>query len=231
MAIKGFQGTSLLDFPGRIASLVFFSGCNMHCPYCHNAALVDTPEIYPDINLDDLLAMVEQRCGFIDGVVVSGGEPTLDSMLPQLLERLKGLDLLVKLDTNGLRPRVLEAMLEAGMVDFVSLDMKTAPQRYQELGAAPGAESLLQQSIQVLRETEVEIEYRTTCMPGCVETEDIQAIGATLAGSGPWVLQQFVPEYAMAEAARAVRPHSAETLNAFLALARQHVDMVSLRGL
>lgn len=230
MPVKGFQGTSLLDYPARIAALVFYSGCNMRCAYCHNAALVNTPEEYPDISEDDVVDMVAARRNFIDGVVISGGEPTLDPEMPHLLERLKALGMLIKLDTNGLRPQVLAQLLQAGLLDFVSLDLKTAPRRYPSLGAPPEAAESLCQSLEVLRQAEVELEFRTTCMPGYVETEDIRALGEMLQGAGPWVLQQFVSEYAMDETARHTSPHATAHMQELGRVAQEYVANTSMRG-
>ncbi|MFA5701412.1 MAG: anaerobic ribonucleoside-triphosphate reductase activating protein [Desulfuromonas sp.] len=231
MPIKGFQGTSLLDYPARIASLVFYSGCNMRCAYCHNAALVETPEVYPDISAPELVDMVAARRGFIDAVVISGGEPTLDKTMPQLVERLKALDLLIKLDTNGLCPQVVEALVQKNLLDFVSLDLKTAPGRYPELGAPADAAASLRATIAILTHADIEIEFRTTCMPGYVEVADIHAVGALIERTGAWVLQQFVPEYALDERARAVVPHSGAALQELLIAASQYTDQVTLRGL
>ena len=124
MGIKGFQGTSLLDFPGRIASLVFFGGCNLRCPYCHNPALVLEPESYPDLPLDEVLAELADRRGFIDGVVVTGGEPTLAADLLPLLQGIRDLGLQIKLDTNGLAPKVLEILLQRQLLDSIACDLK-----------------------------------------------------------------------------------------------------------
>ncbi len=231
MSIKGFQGTSLLDYPARIASLVFYSGCNMRCSYCHNAALVETPEVYPDISAQDIFDMVAARRGFIDAVVISGGEPTLDNTLPQLVEHLKSLDLLIKLDTNGLRPLVIEELLRKKLLDFVSLDLKTTPERYPELGASANAAAALRASVVILSNADIEVEFRTTCMPGYVEIEDIHAVGKLIKHGGPWVLQQFVPEYAQNESARAVPAHSHNVMQELLAVASRYSDAATLRGL
>ncbi|MFN2257692.1 MAG: anaerobic ribonucleoside-triphosphate reductase activating protein [Desulfuromonadaceae bacterium] len=230
MPVKGFQGTSLLDYPARIAALVFYSGCNMRCTYCHNAALVNTPDEYPDIPEDDVLDMVAARRNFIDGVVISGGEPTLDPAMPHLIERLKTLGMLIKLDTNGLRPQVLADLIQDGLLDFVSLDLKTAPQRYPALGAPTAAAESLCESLEVLRQAEVEVELRTTCMPGYVEVEDIHALGGRLQSGDSWVLQQFVSEYAMDETARQVQSHTEAQMKELLRVAQQYVPNTSMRG-
>ncbi len=231
MGIKGFQGTSLLDYPGRIASLMFFGGCNLRCPYCHNPGLVLEPEAYPDLPVKEVLEELAERRRFIDGVVVTGGEPTLAAELLTLLQGVKQLGLLVKLDTNGLAPAVLGHLLAEGLIDAIACDLKTSPSRYSELGGADGSEGLLLESLDLLTAAEVPVEFRTTCVPRLVEEADIRALGAAIAGPRRWVLQQFVPGHAMTEACRAILPHSAETLNGFAELARSFVGTVRLRGL
>ena len=231
MGVKGFQGTSLLDFPGRIASLVFFGGCNLRCPYCHNPALVLEPERYPDIPLEELLAELAERRGFIDGVVVTGGEPTLAAELLPLLQGIRDLGLQIKLDTNGLAPRMLERLLAERLVDFIACDLKTAPDRYPELQWRGGQAGALQESLTLLRSAQLPVEFRTTCAPGLVETADIEAMGSAIEGAKEWVLQQFVATHAMDPACQSLTPHTVETLQVLAALARNYVPKVRLRGL
>lgn len=231
MGVKGFQGTSLLDFPGRIASLIFFGGCNLRCPYCHNPALVLAPETLPDLPLDELLAELAERRGFIDGVVVTGGEPTLAPELLPLLQGVRDLGLQIKLDTNGLAPRMLERLLADRLVDFIACDLKTAPQRYSELQWRGGEAGALQESLVLLRSAQLPVEFRTTCAPGLVGFSDIEAMGLAIEGAQDWVLQQFVATHAMEPACQSLTPHTAETLQALAALACNYVPRVRLRGL
>lgn len=231
MSIKGFQGTSLLDYPGRIASLVFFGGCNLTCPFCHNPTLVDRPEQHPDVDPEALLHELQERHRFIDGVVISGGEPTLAPGLLPLLRQIKGMGLAVKLDTNGLLPRVLEQALAENLVDTIAIDLKTAPGRYGELHRGPVDLSALPRSIAVVLASGKECEFRTTCVPGLVEEADIHAIGATIRGAGKWMLQQFAPQYALSEELREVEPHAPEVLKSFAAVAGGYVGEVGVRGI
>jgi len=231
MAIKGFQGTSLLDYPGRIASLVFFAGCNLTCPFCHNPSLILAPETLDDYPLEAILEDLQQRRAFIDGVVLSGGEPTLAPELLSFAEQLKELKLLIKLDTNGLAPKVIETMLQRGLVDFVALDLKTAPQRYGELHRGPVILGNLQQTVRLLVESDIDYEFRTTCVPGLVEETDVAEIGKLIAGSSSWVLQQFIAEHALDAGCSNLVPHPPETLESFKAIAETYVDSVQLRGL
>jgi pyruvate formate lyase activating enzyme len=231
VAIKGFQGTSLLDYPGHIAALVFFGGCNLTCSYCHNPALVLTPEQIPDFPQADLLDELQRRRNFIDGVVISGGEPTLDPQLLPLLRQVKELGLQVKLDTNGLAPKVLKELIWEGLVDLVALDLKTVPARYSELHTGPVAIEGLAKTVRLLMDGPVDCEFRTTCVPGLVGEEEIRELGEMIRGADCWMLQQYVPRHALAESAQAVEPYTAEQIEALAMVARQFVDEVGIRGL
>ncbi len=231
MHIKGFQGTSLLDYPGRIASLVFFGGCNLTCPFCHNPDLVLKPGTYPDYPLDELLDDLRSRRSFIDGIVVSGGEPTVDRGLIPFLREVKALGLLVKLDSNGLAPEVLEGALWEQLVDYLAIDIKTSPARYGELHTAPVDSEALMRSIATVKKAKVDYEFRTTCVPGFVEEADIRNMGEALSGARCWVLQQFVPRYALSPQVQLLEPHSPEEIERMAALAECYVDEVQIRGL
>lgn len=231
MGIKGFQGTSLLDYPGRIASLIFTGGCNLTCPFCHNPSLVLSPQDHPDYPFEVLLHEIAERRSFIDGVVISGGEPTLDPDLPEFLRAVKRLGLLVKLDTNGLEPDVLSDLLAAGLLDYIALDVKTAPSRYGELHPLPVDLDLLPQSISLIKSAGIAYEFRTTCVPGYVEDRDISTMGALLQGGKLWVLQQFVAENSLDPLLRSSAPHPDAKLLHFADLARRYVTDVKLRGL
>lgn len=229
MKVKGFQGTSLLDFPGRIASLVFFGGCNLTCPFCHNPTLVQSPDQYPDYPVDVLLDELKKRSTFIDGVVISGGEPTLDPDCIVLMREIKSLGLQIKLDTNGLRPDRLAKMFEEKLLDFVAIDLKTAPSRYGEMHSAPVDLEALSKSIDLLLSSDVDYEFRTTCVPGMVEPADVEAMGQAIQGAKLWVFQQFVTEQDMIEDLE-LEPYSDEVLLGYQAQAEEYVEKVMLRG-
>jgi len=231
MGIKGFQGTSLLDFPGRIASLVFWGGCNLTCPFCHNPPLVLAPDTFPDLDPDELIADLEQRQSFIDGVVISGGEPTLDVGLPDFLARIKALGLAVKLDTNGLAPQVIRSLVEGGLVDYLAIDLKTLPQRYPELHTGPVVPDKLLETIRFCSEATIEREYRTTCVPGWVDEAVITALGALIEGAPLWALQQYHPEHALCADAQKIAAFPPERIQQFVELARKSVERVVVRGI
>lgn len=230
MSIKGFQGTSLLDYPGRVASLVFWGGCNLTCPFCHNPALVLEPRAFPDLDRNDLLAELADRRPFIDGVVISGGEPTLDPELTDWLKQVKVLGLAVKLDTNGLRPDVLADLLKRQLVDCLAIDLKTAPARYVELHPGPVDRAALAESIRLARMAPVAVEFRTTCVPGIVDAAAIRELGELIHGAPLWVLQQYHPAPALDPSWREIVPYSPEFLVELADLARQYVGEVIVKG-
>ena len=230
MGIKGFQGTSLLDYPGRIASLVFWGGCNLTCPFCHNPALVIEPESYPDIPPQEILATLAERKTFIDGVVISGGEPTLDGQLSSFLKEVKAMGLLVKLDTNGLAPKVIRELVDARLLDYLAIDLKTLPERYPELH--PGAVNYhkLLETIRICADLTLPLEYRTTCVPGWVDEDVIAGLGGLIKGAPLWAIQQFHPEHALCEQTRELEAYSTARIEAIADLAASYVDTVVVRG-
>lgn len=231
MGIKGFQGTSLLDFPGRVASLVFTGGCNLTCAYCHNPDLVINTGKYPDAPMDDVLAEIGRRAKFIDGVVVSGGEPTIYPHLLDFLAGIKGFGLDVKLDTNGLRPDVLAEGFDRNLIDYVAMDFKTSPSRYGELHSGPVSVSALKKSVEMIMTRSPEYEFRTTMVPDLVGATEVEEIVQTIDGAKKWVLQQFVAELAMTEAATKVKPYTAEQLKQFADSAKSRIENVEIRGI
>lgn len=178
--------TSLVDYPGRVSSVFFFSGCNLRCPWCHNRELV-TGEAAGLISVEDALSHAHKRKAVLGGLTLSGGEPCLYAELPALITEVKKLSLLVKLDTNGTFPAMLENILsrEETRPNYIALDLKMAPARYGELGGK------LIQSAALIRESGVEHEYRTIALPADFITDtDIEAL-APLAGSAPWYFRPF----------------------------------------
>lgn len=161
MEIAGLQKMTLLDYPGKVACTVFLGGCNFRCPFCHNSQLIG----HADALMDDaeLLAFLQKRKGLLDGVCVTGGEPTLQKELPRLLENIKAMGFAVKLDTNGYRPEILKALVEQGLVDYVAMDVKNDPEGYPRTTGLPALEiEKIEQSLRFLLEGRVDYELRTT---------------------------------------------------------------------
>ncbi len=230
MSIKGFQGTSLLDYPGRVASLLFWGGCNLTCPFCHNPGLVLDPHSFADLDRDALLEELAGRMPFIDGVVISGGEPTLDPELPDFLAAIRALGLAVKLDTNGLLPEVVTALLERRLLDYLAIDLKTSPRRYHELHPGPVDPAALLASVRLAMEASVVVEFRTTCIPSLVDEEGICELGELIQGAPLWALQQYHPGRALDPAWHEQAVYPGEKIAALAGVAGRYVAEVAIRG-
>jgi pyruvate formate lyase activating enzyme len=188
----GLQRNSLIDYPGRISCVLFVAGCNFHCPYCHNPDLVRGP--FSRSRLLDEMGIVhflEDRKGFLDGVVVSGGEPTLQDDLIAFCEKTKALGYPVKLDTNGSRPRVIEELIRKGFVDYIAMDIKTEPLQYEPFVAEGFDPEVILESIRTIMGSGLSYEFRTTCVGPFVDARIIEGIGKTIEGARLWALQAF----------------------------------------
>ncbi len=193
MLLKGLQKLTLLDFPDRIACTVFTFGCNFRCPFCHNASLV-LAERADDTRIleEDFFVFLDRRRGMLEGVCVTGGEPTLMPDLPDFLARIKGMGYAVKLDTNGSAPEILRTVVEAGLVDYVAMDIKNSPARYGEAVGLPTFDTeAVEASMDYLLGGPVPYEFRTTLVRGLHTPADLEAAGRRVAGAERYFLQSF----------------------------------------
>ena len=192
--IAGLQKMTLLDFPGKVACTVFLQGCNYRCPFCHNSELLSC-QGEPLMDTGTLLSFLKGRKGLLDGVCVSGGEPTLEPDLEELLRSVKSLGYAVKLDTNGSRPEVLKRLVAEDLVDYVAMDVKNSPARYGEsTGLAKADLSAVEESLRFLMSGAVAYELRTTVVSQLHSEADIDEMGAwvaSLGAPGKWFLQAF----------------------------------------
>ena len=191
MRIDGLQTLTLLDYPGKVACTVFTSGCNMRCPFCHNASLV-CGEVPPFMEKEEFFAFLKKRTGVLDGVCVTGGEPLLqEGLIPFLLE-VKEKGFTTKLDTNDLLHDRLRAAVEAGAVDYVAMDIKNCKARYAETAGVPGLDlAPIEKSVQFLMEGKVDYEFRTTVVKELHNKADFGEIGQWLKGAKRYFLQSF----------------------------------------
>jgi pyruvate formate lyase activating enzyme len=175
LGIKGFLETSFVDWPGKVASVLFLPKCNFRCPFCHNRSLVENPEGHEDIPLAYIMARLADLEGWVDGVCISGGEPTIHPLLPSLIAKIKAVGLAVKLDTNGTRPHVLKALIEKRLIDCVAMDIKAPLNETSYARAAGRAVDLaaIQESISLLKQGKVEYYFRTTVVPALHKGEDL----------------------------------------------------------
>jgi len=197
MKIGGLQKVSLIDYPGRISAVLFTQGCNFRCPYCHNPELVD-PALYGEtLSEREILDFLDRRRGKLDAVTLSGGEPTLQPDLLTFAGRLREYGYLIKVDTNGSRPDVLEQLIVAGLVDYLALDIKGPLGEYQRIANSDIAAETIRRSIALIMASGVEYEFRTTVVKSLLKDGDIAGIARLIKPSRRLVLQAFVPSKAL----------------------------------
>lgn len=229
--IRGVVETSFLDWDGKVSCVIFVPNCNFTCPFCSNWLLVHDPESLPEVSLERLEAFIKERQDFLDGVVITGGEPTIHRDLPELAKRLKALGVLVKLDTNGTNPAMLAALIKDKLVDYIAMDVK-APLN-EKYALACGAKvdlAKIKESIKLIMGSGIDYEFRTTVTPNILHKPEIAEIAQTIAGAKKYALQQFVPAHSLIKEMQKLDPHPAETIQAMAAIARQYVPNTIIRG-
>jgi len=230
MIIHGLQKLTLLDYPGHTACTVFTGGCNYRCPYCHNAALVLNPHDQPVMEEESFFSFLKKRRGLLDGVAITGGEPTLLADLPVFIRKIRELGFKVKLDTNGTNPAMLAALLEEKLVDYVAMDIKTSPERYAAVTGVPGCSTkAVEQSVKLLMDGDTDFEFRTTVVRELHRPEDFEAIGRWLAGAPRYFLQAFKDSGGLLQ--EGLSGYSRAQLEAMADLVRPHVPAVQIRGM
>lgn len=190
MRIGGLQKSSMIDYPGGVAGVVFLSGCNFHCPYCHNPSLA-RGQCVEEIPAQNLFEFLKKRRGFLDAVVISGGEPSVHDDLPELCRRIRQMGFAVKLDTNGSRPPMLRCLLHEGLLDYVAMDLKTLPEGYASLCDENNVQAALEESIALILSSGVAHEFRTTCVKPFVDYDVVSHMAASIAGAQRYFLQRF----------------------------------------
>jgi len=224
MKFSGIQKTSLIDFPNRIASVLFTPGCNLRCPYCYNWRIIVDPKP-PFLQEEAALKTLESRKKYVDAAVVTGGEPTMHKEIPKFLRKLEDRGFAIKLDTNGFYPQVLEECL--AHVDYVALDVKTSLKKYARLESKDTADFL--RTIEILKSGKVEYEFRATVVPGFVDAEDIPQIGELVKGAKTFAFQQFIPEDTLDKNFKKLKPYTPETITEFAETMKKYADKIILR--
>ncbi|HJA93479.1 MAG TPA: anaerobic ribonucleoside-triphosphate reductase activating protein [Candidatus Eisenbergiella merdipullorum] len=192
MQICGFNKTTLLDYPGHVAATVFTGCCNFRCPFCQNGDLVLHPGRLSQITEDEVLRVLEKRKGILTGVCITGGEPTLQPDLPAFLKKVKDLGLLVKLDTNGYLPKVIESLFSEGLLDYIAMDIKSSPEHYAAAAGFPGLQiNRIFQSVSFILSCGLPYEFRTTVVRELHHAEDFRSIGRWLQGAQSYFLQSY----------------------------------------
>lgn len=230
MEIQGFQKMTLLDFPGKVAATVFLGGCNLRCPFCHNASLVTHIDPSAACGEDAVLSYLTKRCGVIDGICVTGGEPLLRTDIAPFLEKVKSLGLLVKLDTNGTFPDRLRALVEAGLVDYVAVDVKNAKERYAATVGLEGFDvAPIERTLQFLREGAASYELRTTVVREFHDADAIRSLAEWIEGAPRYYLQTFADSGDLI-ASEPLHPVPRAEMEEMAKIARSYIPEVKIRG-
>ena len=229
MTVNGLRKLTLLDFPGRVACTLFLAGCNMRCPFCHNAPLVVDGSGVENIPEDELLAFLKKRSGVLDGVCITGGEPTLRRELPELIRSIKALGYAVKLDTNGTNPDILAALIDEELVDYVAMDIKNSPRKYSFTAGRDVDMDAVRRSVAILMENKVKYEFRTTVVGGYHTADDFRDIGEWLRGAEAYFLQNFVDSGALLDPA--TRGADESEMKEYLEIMKQFIPAAELRGM
>ena len=230
MYICGLNKLTLLDYPEHLAATLFLRGCNFRCPFCQNSSLV-LPERYPDtIPVEEVLSFLKKRSSMLEGVCITGGEPTLQKDLPEFIAAIKQLGLKVKLDTNGNLPDMLFYLLEQNLLDYVAMDIKNSLEKYSTtVGISDFSTDNIEKSISILKNAAIPYEFRTTIVKELHTHEDMHKIGTWLKGSPILFLQSFEDSGEILQ--DGLSPHSKETLLEFQEILKIYIDKVELRGI
>jgi len=214
--IGGIEKSTLIDYPGRIACTVFLIGCNFRCPFCYSSELVlhEKIKLQPRISQKDFFKFLKERQGLIDGVVICGGEPTISKDLPEFIRKIKKLRFLVKLDTNGSNPQILKKLIKEGIIDYVAMDIK-APLESQKYNRGVGVKvdlDKIRESIEIIKNSYVDYEFRTTVVPTIHTKEDIIQIAKEISPAKKYYLQNFRPEKTIDPTFEKIKPYPKEFL-------------------
>ena len=235
LIIKGFIQNSLLDWDGKIVSTLYVPGCNFRCPYCQNAGMVLNPEQYQTVPWQRIKDFLIERKGWLDGICLTGGEPCLFRDLPEFIHKVRELDMMVKLDSNGSFPDMLEKVINAKLPNYIAMDIK-APLEFAPYKKSAGIKSekmleAVKRSIKIIMNSKIDYEFRTTVVPTLHTEEDIKKIAFYIKGAKKYALQNFSAQGDLLEAEfKKVKPYSKEELNKMQKAASSYVDKCVVRG-
>jgi pyruvate formate lyase activating enzyme len=235
MEFKGFQKISLIEYPGKIVSVVFTAGCNFRCPFCQNPELVLNPNNLPSVSSKEVVSYLISKKKWLDGLSITGGEPMIHQALSDFIGKVKEEGFLVEIETNGTNPQILKDLIAGKLIDYVALDIK-APLVWEKYKKTAGIndEDLfrkVKESVGILLGLKLDIDYelRTTVVPGLIGEEDILAIARQIKGAKRYVLQQFLPRITLDKQYERLKPYSKEVLEKMRKRAESYVDICQVR--
>ena len=228
MLLKGLQKTTLLDFPEKVACTVFTGGCNLRCPFCHNASLVNITDD-TEISVDEFFAFLKKRVNILDGVCITGGEPLLQKDIKEFIFKIKELGYAVKLDTNGFYPEKLSELLSLGLLDYVAMDIKNSPKKYAMTCGTEVDINKIEESISLLMSSSIDFEFRTTVVRELHTSDDIENIAKWISPASKYYLQAFKDSGDILSSG--LSSYSDDEMKAMLECAKKHIPSTMLRGI
>jgi pyruvate formate lyase activating enzyme len=229
MKIGGLQKLTLVDYPNKIAATVFLTGCNFKCGFCHNPSLVNPGKNENQISELEFFNFLKSKQGLVDGICITGGEPTINSDLPKFIQKIKKLNFAIKLDTNGNNPKILQKLIDKKLLSFVAMDIKTSLDKYEKATNTKINLENIKESVEIIKNSKIDYEFRTTVVPGIVDREDIEKIGKWLKGTKKYVLQQFRNQKVLNKEFEKVVPYWDDTLKEFKKILEKYIKNVELR--
>ena len=226
MIISGLVKTTLLDYPSHVAATIFLGGCNLRCPFCHNSSFLEHP--VEEYTLEELFAFLKKRHGILDGVCISGGEPTLNPELPEFIKKIRDLGYLIKLDTNGTNPDMLEILMENYLLDYVAMDIKSSLDEYEKCCGCSVNLSAILRSISILLEGRIPYEFRTTVVKELHTAAAMKNMGQLLKGADQLFLQSFVNSDGVT--VKDLHAPSLDQLKEYKEILQHYVSNVFIRG-
>lgn len=233
MIIGGVEKLSVLDYPGHLAAIVFTSGCNFRCRYCYNPELVFPKtdkegklEASPLISNEELLLFLKERFGRLEAVVITGGEPTLHADLPEFIRKIRDIGYLIKLDSNGSNPEMLQSLIDEKLLDYIAMDVKAGKSDYEKVVGAKINFNNIEKSIKIIKESGVDHEFRTTLTPGLVDKSSFLEIGKLIKGAKKWYLQNFKSDTNLVDQSLInTKPFSSKEMKEFADLGKNYSEI------
>jgi len=229
--IKGFQKLSLIEYPGKLAAVVFVGKCDFRCHFCYNIDLVKNYKKLPDVPEKKILDFLSTRKGLLDGVAITGGEPTIHKGLPAFMKKIKELGFLVMFETNGSNPGMIKELIDNKLVDYIAMDIKAPLKKYDRVAGVKVNKKKIQESIDIIRNSKLDYEFRTTVIPKLFDEKDAATIGKWLKGSKRFFLQQFRPDNTLDGSYQKIKPYPPEKLKEFVKIMKPYFKSVKVRGI
>jgi pyruvate formate lyase activating enzyme len=231
MKIKGFIKTTFIEYPGKIASMIFLPGCNFRCSFCFNPELILESDKIEDVNEKEVFDFLASQKKWIDAVVISGGEPTLHEDLIDFIEKIKKLGFLVRIYTNGTNPKVLKKLINEKLIDSIAMDIKAplTEEKYEKITNTKEFLKNVKESISLIMNSSLDYEFRTTVVPSLHSDEDVEEIAKYIKGAKLFILQKFLPENALDDKLKKLKTQSDEEMQRLADIAQRYVKNVKWR--